>query len=343
MYKYYKALFYLGSIIICISIISCEKDIDTPPPLPNDTIPIPGSTKPDPSDTVPLIRKLEEVYSERSFLHKIKTISFYYDNQKRVSSIGLKNYASSFDSGTIKLFYTGNQTKPFKIISPNTQFSKWGIDNVFYDTTYFFYNTQGLLIKDSGYVMSFNRDNSWKQLLTRHYNYISSSQFSVQMAKKQYDDNTMLAFRIDTVQFNPNITFDKIKILFKNIQMSGSNLAVIENVRHSGFLNPLAKLNISGLHYFWITTPNDFEILGNTNYKSIDRGNIIPTYIDFASAYLPSTFFNSAYDVPGVFFYGDEFTIQVIPWAERADYPKTLKVKGSSSLPETEVIYNYYY
>ena len=93
-------IFYvIPFILITLTQVSCDKNKDNPlQPAPIDSLPLP--TK----DTISLIRKLEEVYQTTSYTGATKTFSFYYDNQKRITALGIKNYKTNFDTGTVHFF-----------------------------------------------------------------------------------------------------------------------------------------------------------------------------------------------------------------------------------------------
>jgi hypothetical protein len=331
-----KACIYfciVNFLLIIITQTSCKKDSS---PTPTDTIPVPSK------DTVSLIRKLEEVYQTSAGTNPVKNISFYYDNQKRITTLGIKNYNVLFDTGTVRFFYAGSQSQPAMVICPNRLYSQWGNGTMVYDTSYFFYNTAGQITKDSSYGLQTSSGNTWRRLLVRRYNYTAANLLTIQMLKDAYNSNILTLYRSDTVTCKPDSTFDNIKVAYPSLANT-HNYAMLQAFNYSGYLNPLAKLNISGLHYSWVNAPNDMEILGNNNYKTISNTNILAYYIDFVSPSIPTIFFNSAYNSVGGFINGDEFDITVLPWTQRTNYPRSVTVTGSSSYTGDKFIYYYSY
>jgi hypothetical protein len=297
-------------------------------------------------DTVTLIRKLNVYYETVPGGANLKRILYFdYDNLKRVNTVRIKNYGYGFDSGVVRFSYTLNQPRPSRIISPNSQLSQIGIGTMVYDTTYFFYNNIGLVTKDSGYTIARSGSNNWRQLLLRNYKYEPNNRTTIQLSEApfSYNNNSVFVSRKDTVDYKLDSTFNKIKVTYSSFYSSLTANALLSAFNYSTTVNPLSKLNISGLHYNWLITPNTIEILGNTNYKTVDNSNILPTYLDFASPRIPNLFYNSNYNTSGGFLSGDLFSIEIIPSAVRNNYPSVIKVTGSSSYPVDKFIYEYTY
>ena len=332
----FSIYYFIFFILISLTQFSCNKDREIPlQPSPLDSLPTPTG------DTISLIRKLEEVYQTSSSTSAIKTLSFYYDSQKRITALGIKNYQTNFDTGTVRLFYSGNNGKPYMVITPNAMISQWGSGTMAYDTTYFFYNVSSQIIKDSSYGIQKAGGNTWRRLLTRLYNYVGNTSLTIQTHQKLYNSNTLTLTRSDTVSYNPDTTFERIKVSYPRSNSTAD--AILKGFTYTNIINPLAIINISGLHYSWVNAPNDLEILGNSNYKTVSNTNILPRYIDFASPRLPARFFNSHYNSIGGFINGDEFNITIVPWGKRISYPQSITVTGSSSYPGDKFIYNYSY
>ena len=328
------------AILAAGSLHSCSKN-DPLPPANTDTLPV---TPVDslPRDTVTLIRKLQVIYATTSFTDTTTVFSFYYDPQKRVKEIGIRDLGAYPDSNTLRFIYTGNQSKPSLIISPKNQAGNPGAGASYNDSTFFVYSPQGIIQKDSTIQTASQLGGTlFRQTMVREYQYLSNTVLTIRMSRNTAPGNPLTPFRLDTVRYRADSSLEALKVVYPN--PISSRFARLEGFGYSSLINPLSKLNIGGLHYSWLFVPNDLEILGNTSYKTISNTNILPTYIDFASPRIPVIFFNSAYNSLGDFLYGDEFDLVSTEWPGRSKYPQTVQVVGSSSYPGDRFIYNYFY
>lgn len=130
----------------CLIISSCQKefldpgiDSQTPTTPPVDT----SVTPPAPHDSVTLLSRLifmtSANSSDTSYSHE-----YGYDDFHRVTSIKFYNYISGSPDlqETISYFYQGNDSLPYKKLDID-------IDPAFNETTYFFYNVDKSLARDS--------------------------------------------------------------------------------------------------------------------------------------------------------------------------------------------------
>src|SRR6187551_296267 len=112
-------VFILFFSLVQLLITSGCKKKDAPAPVP---VPIP----PPVIDTIQYIKRLEQdfVTSNPPVTRRSRAYTFYYDNNKRVTKVGIKNYDQVlFDTATCLLFYTGSNQKPDMIITPNARMS----------------------------------------------------------------------------------------------------------------------------------------------------------------------------------------------------------------------------
>jgi hypothetical protein len=135
---------------------------------------------------------------------------------------------------------------------------------------------------------------------------------------------------------------DKIKTLFYDDINLPANYAMTESFNFSDFVNPLAKLNISGTIFSLFYTSVLGEILGNSYHKAIYNSNILPFYMDFASPNIPLNFYIGGYLSSGYKFSGDAFDIQITPWTQRSSYPSSISVGATTALWD-RVVYRYFY
>jgi hypothetical protein len=306
-----------------------------------DTVILPPPPPP-PSDTITLVRKIEllsSLYPNYAILPYI-TYSFYYDNQKRLTSVGMKTYNLNVnDTFTTKFLYSGNSTKPTNIIMPDINFSSAPA----VDTTWFFYGLDGKLQKDS-------TSERWlsatvRKPLYRLHTYLNSSTTKIDWFWTNNNSITQSLKRIDTVKFNnsESLAFIKTVYPYDTVSTIGSYAKVEFNF--SQIVNPLSKLNISGTPYSLIYTDVKRELLGNSYHPLVYNSNGIAFYLDFISPYIPNMFyitgFNSLHQVIGQG--GATFPIEITPWTIRSNYPSQIRVKISNSIAGDSYIYRYTY
>lgn len=341
----YKGLLIVPIILFFILENGCKKPheetIDTPG---TDTVVV---TPPTPVDTVSYIKKIEAFYSSgQGWIHKSSDITFYYDSVNRLTQVGFKNYGEVlFDTATSDFYYSGNSTKPYMIISPSTQ-NDYGMP-VFYDTTYFQYNSKNQLVSDS------SMDDLWdfatytfkKRPAKRVYTYVDSTIATITWYGVQSLDGPVEILKIDSLdQFNYQHRRNLRSLYHPNVSNMSYYISTVIQ-KYSSYINPLAKLNISGTTFSLIYKANSAEIFGNDLYKVGFNINMIPHYIDFYSDRLPSSFYVGSYNnVPGSSPGGIvTYFINVKPWEKRESYPSEITVMATTSYPGDKMVYKYYY
>jgi len=346
-----------GKIISLISIIiflafqnitytSCSKPEDNP----TDTISSPPPPPPPPpADTITLVRKLEVITSlyPSYVLVPNRTFSFYYDNQKRVSSIGIKNYSSLFsDSATTRFFYTGSSLQPSLIIMADIKSQSTG--PVSYDTCWLSYSVTGKLLKDSvnERVFHYPTGSFIRKPLVRQYNYPTATTAKIDWMGSFTSTGPEGLLRRDTIAVTSSGNIDRIKAHYTQDPSYGlSSYALAHGFTFSSIVNPLSKLNISGTPFSLIYTDVKNEILGNQYHPLVYNSNGFAEYIDFISPVIPSLFYIGAYNRFGQMIgsSGAAFVIDFSTWPLRPSYPAELRVSISSSLAGDRFFYRYYY
>jgi hypothetical protein len=337
-------------IIIALSMImtqtgsGCSKpaedphDTITPPPPP----PVP--------DTVTYIKKLEETYisGNPNTQHRTRDYNFYYDNQKRLTMVGIKNYGPVLtDSLTTKFFYNGNSQTPYMIIMPNVQNSSVGGPS-YYDTTYITYGANNLPVRDSSTDWTWNNITNTlehKLPLVRQYSYPNNLTAKIDWSAMVGWSTQPDLFRRDTVKIGTNGMLQTVKGIWYYDHDAPGSYTVAENIMPSGITNPLSKLNISGTAYSLIYSPVKEEILGSRFHWVVYTGNPLPYYLDFCSQWIPNSFFLASYNRLGALLNGGSiaFSTEITPWPPRGTYPQEIKVSCTWSLPGDKIQYKYFY
>jgi len=344
----FKGIIFLAIVLIAL-ITSCTKPDASATPVPpttNDTNVV--VTQPPPVDTTTYIRRLEEDYvqSNPTSARRNRDYSFYYDNNKRVTSVGIKNYGPvGFDTATCWLFYSGSSPKPYMIITPNNIVSS-NVGPVYYDTTYFRYNSNNQLVADSGYEPFYVQSTKSyiKTPLKRYYNYQGTTKSTVDWYGFLNAEGPLGIFRRDSLEYAANFEIRKTKSQFNTYTFRPGYYAVGDGFTYSNYINPLSRLNISGTIVSLIYTGVNQEVLGNSYHKAISSQNILPYYLDFFSSKIPSYFYLGGYTPQGDIVAGeaDAFDIRITPWAQRITYPSQISVGASTAL-EDRMVYRYYY
>lgn len=150
--RFYKLVSVVTVIILLVVQNTVNTGCSKPPNTPVDTTTINNPPPPPPpSDTVSLIKKLEVLTAlyPNYVANPYRTYWFTYDAKKRLTTVGIKNYMSVLvDTFTTRLFYSGNNMLPDRIIMPNIKNSQ-SSQPARYDTTWFFYSSDGKLQTDS--------------------------------------------------------------------------------------------------------------------------------------------------------------------------------------------------
>ncbi|HLA59988.1 MAG TPA: hypothetical protein VK622_14535, partial [Puia sp.] len=144
----------------------CTKPQDTPNT--TDTIVVPPPP-PTPLDTISLVRRLDEFSSLYPSYNIVleKSYSFYYDNLKRVTTVGIKTYPLfNYDTFTVRFDYQGTGKHPYRAIVPDINGFSTPLSQ---DTVWFYYNPDGSLQKDSSFERYYSGPN--RTPAYRLYNY----------------------------------------------------------------------------------------------------------------------------------------------------------------------------
>jgi hypothetical protein len=142
-------------ILLTIVFISCEKEISTEPPAPPGN----GNNNPPANDSTLLLKYIEVDTTLPAGSDTIFQDIYSYDNKRRL----IHYYANVFSTEQeADLFYSGNDTLPYKVISVWTNSS-----DIYHDTVFYFYSN-GLVTKDS--TIEYNgATNQFSQAIARVY------------------------------------------------------------------------------------------------------------------------------------------------------------------------------
>lgn len=336
------AIFFVIGIAFCSINISCKK---TTSPARTDTITPPPP--PPPTDTISYVKKIEETYlqSNPTINRRTRDYNFYYDGQKRVTKVGIKNFGSVlYDSLTTVFSYNGNNQKPTSVILANVTNSGFS-GPAYYDTLYFTYDASGKLTKDSTNELYYNFPSGIysRTPLIRIYSYPGNLAKVDWYWVKVQGSNPVLS-RTDTVATDSTKIIN-LKTVFFLAPPNVFEYAKGEVFTPSAFVNPLSKLNISGMPFAYIYTSTKNEILGNSNHYIITGTNILAYYLDFISPKLPNDFFLTPRNSNDVMLGNQSqfFSTEITPWALRPKYPELMKVAATTSYPGDKFQYQYYY
>ena len=325
---------------------SCHKSSPPPPTYPPPT-PVPDTVAVAKKDTLVNLLTVEEIDSSRgpSPVHTNAFYRFYYDSNRRVTAVGIANFGGVLlDTGTCRLFYTGSQMKPSMIIEPILYSPPNGPAN--YDTTWFTYDAVGRPLMDSSsdHLSAYNPNT--RQALTRRYSYLNTGATLINWYGEPTADGTPQLIRTDSV-FALGYAYQYIRSLFyQRITFELTpTFTQANNWQFSNLINPLAKLNISGTPFSLIYSPVKRDLLGNSFTKAVLNSNIIPQYLDFASTYIPSSFFSAGFPLGSDFPIGsmpDIFDIRSVADSALPRYPKQISVGATTAL-DGRFIYKYTY
>lgn len=337
------AIFLICTIgILTTSISGCKKSNIV---VTNDTIINPP---PLPIDTILYVKKIEETFLQNnpSIISRTRDYNFYYDTQKRLIKVGIKNYgAVLYDSLTTSFSYIGNNKKPSVVIMADASGSSIG-GPAYYDTTYFTYGANETLLKDSTNERTYNFATSsyYRTPLYRLYSYPNNSILKVDWYWYGNGNTTTRLWRTDTLSADASKITNLKTVFFYDIP-NYYRYALGEVFIPSTYINPLSKLNISGTNFSYIYANTKNEILGNSNHYLITGTNILAYYLDFISPYLPTQFYLSPYSSNGVLVgsQGQFFSTEISPLLTRPKYPELLKVEASTSFPGDKFQYRYFY
>ncbi len=339
-------LFYLiSTVTVSQTLTGCNPGSGTtdtiapPPPPPPPVLP----------DTVTLIRKLEEFYisGNPNQETRVRTFSFYYDNQKRVTAIGLRNHSSfQTDTMTTRMFYTGNEKFPRIIITPSTASVTTG--PALYDTCWISTGSNGRPVKDSATDWSYNSTTGQVEHVfpvVRNYTYNGNQTYIEWRGRYHSNVTGFETLRLDTIISTADTLITWANSVFYTSQAwMGSPNTITQASLGSSYLNPLAQLNFSGTFYSLIYTPAVYEILGNRFHIAAHNSNTLAYYLDFYNNKIPARYFMSSY--LGSFLLaagGIQVDITVTPWATRPVYPAELFVTMSFGYPGDKFRYKYTY
>jgi hypothetical protein len=306
----------------------CTKPQDTPtvdtiinPPPPNN-------------DTVALVKKLSVLTSlyPGYGIVAYRTYSFTYDNQKRLTTVGIRNHTNIVlqDTFTTRLDYTGNSKLPYRIIMPDINGSL--ITNpASYDTTWFYYTAGGKLQKDSTFERWYG-GNSRKPLY-RIYTYPDATTAKIDWYWVPNITSNLQLVRRDTVKLDGSGNPDFIKAVYvEDIATADGGYAKAMYFNYSQVINPLSRLNISGTPYSLIYTNVKKEMLGNSVHP-------------YVSPFVPNLFYLGGFTRlhQSVGQGAASFAVEITPWSVRPTYPAEIRVVISTSLVGDKYIYRYSY
>ena len=338
--KAIKYLFILPTIIGILFIFSVPQTGCSPDRSDLDTIPTPPS--PPGPEIISYVKTLEESFGSTPS----RKFTFYYDAQKRVAQIGIKHYyaGNTTDSFTTRFFYSGNNKYPYQIIRPNSLNSQPGGIH-YYDTSWITYINAGLPVKDSSRDLVYNNVTNLPEHkpLVRNYNYPNNSTLVTEWYGSLDASNGNLLIRKDTVVFDGTSgTVQRTNSQFLNAVYT---FGKTENFLFTSYINPLAKLNISGSIFSMIYSPVRNEIFGNSLHPTVWNSNTIPYYLDFINRSIPSHFHFAAFYPDGSMAGSGvvNMDIQISPSASHVNYPASLSVTMGGSLPGTVGNYHYTY
>jgi hypothetical protein len=342
--------FPLPLTLLILSILSispaCHKP---PPPKPDppitDTVPKTDTTPPK-KDTIQYVIRIEEDFlqSNPTIDRRNRDYSFYYDNDKRVTAVGIKNYDNVlYDTATCWLFYTGSAPKPRMIITPNFSVSSPG-GTLYYDTTWFTYDNSNRILSDSG----IEHANGLYPAITvnplkRTWSYPDDTKTLITWYGVPAPGSPLQIIRKDSINAAAG-EISNMRTQFYYGNGTRGNYASTESFLYSTYINPLSKLNISGTIFSLIYSPVKLEILGNSDHKAVSNTNILPYYLDFYSTQMPSGFYLGGF-TSGDFLIGstyDQFDIQITPGIKRPEYPSQISVGARTALDD-RFIYRFYY
>lgn len=322
---------------------SCTKPEDDP----QDTIVNPPPPPP-PLDTVSLVRRLEMHTSlyPNYVINPYRTFSFYYDNLKRVTEVGIKNYLTVLtDSVTTRFQYAGTGRQPVSAILADMKSSLSG--PVFSDTCWFTYGTGNKLIKDSTNerIYSAAIGGFVRRPLVREYSYPASGQVRIDWTGSFSATGPVGLLKRDTIQTlvngNPNI----LKMQYAQDPATLGSYARGEGFVFSQINNPLALLNISGSAWAPVYANVKSDMLGNQYHPVVYNSNGFAEYLDFLSPRIPTQFYIGGYNKLNQMINGAAagFFITITPWSQRNTYPAELRVIISNSLAGDSYYYRYFY
>jgi hypothetical protein len=316
-----------------------------PSPPPADTVARvdTNTTKPPPVDTIHYVASLEEwgIYQlNRQF-------TFTFDSSKRLVSVLINNYNNvNYDSGTCRLFYNGNSSKPYMIITPNGAVSK-PTGPFYYDTTWFVYNSAGQIARDSSFQHAYNYNTVIiEEPVKRIYQY-SDTVTTIRwygLADPDSAENIIREDTIQTLRGQPG-QLQNIKTQFFSTGAAPENYGLTQQFTYTNYINPFSRLNIGGTIFSLIYTPATQEILGNSSTKAVWNSNIIPYYIDFFSSTIPANFYSGGFYGNGFLIAAgfDDFTLQITPDTKYPSLPGQIVVNASSALSGDQLIYKFHY
>lgn len=346
--KYFLFLLWLSISSFLFFITGCAKD-PVPVIQPQDTVVVIPPVIPPVIDTISYVERIEEYYAQSNppVTRKSVTYSFYYDTNNRVVRVGLKEYDGvRFDTATTVLHYNGNDKKPYKIITPNMWRSSISTP-VYYDTTFFTYNTEGQIVKDSSLYPYYDYYASTfvKLPLVRNYYYPDPKQKIIHWMAVRSVGGELENIRRDTIEDQQTGLIKHFRAQLFLTHTIRENYAHGQMFEYSSYINPLSQLNISGTIFSLIYSGYAVqEVLGNNAHKAVRNSNILPYYLDFYSSKIPSSFYLGGFSAGGflISHMYDRFTIKITPWSKRTSYPAEIAVGASTAL-EDQFVYKYFY
>jgi hypothetical protein len=347
-----KYFFSMIIVLLFIQVIilpnaGCKKDA----PPATDTIKRVDTIIPKPVVDTPIyISKLERGTLHRNQTNTFdftsyQTYSFYYDNSKRLTSIGIR-YLGGFllDTATCTISYNGNDTKPSRMILPNKNPGNTSVP-VVYDTIFYFYNANGQIIKDTSTFFAYDANTSSyiRKPAKKEYFYIDSSRVFIKHYGVYNLSVGLQVIRIDTIEQIRNREMSRLKSQFFGAGTRKINAGVIDYFGYTSYVNPLAKLNLPQSINVPIIAPSHFDILGS--FFDVDNSSValIPDYFDFysnkiLSRYVMTSLWNGLTQFP----FSSDFQMNITPYQNKPSYPSSITIFSQSSTNDSAIIrYNY--
>lgn len=331
-------------------LLSCSKDTDPGTP-PDPEIPVPKPPDP-PTPPLPFTDSLlkVDVYYNGSGLSYNGSYFYEYDSQRRV--VGVKENASFIyreDSAIFSFVYDGNSSKPAKCIH-FVKFHLLGGTPLVYDTTYFEYDSQGRLIKDSVYTDMWGGEPAKKIKNVRLYSYEGDQKKLIRWFAYT-ESGEWVNFRKDSIETGADkncknwITWIHNDGIVEKIDHWATNKSQAQVMEYWTLRNPFSNLNIAGFPGFWPERGNRFKVLGNRHYPAIYNSNMLPYFLDQGSHNLINNFYFSGWNSAGYMLGSGGIFMGIAPVASsaRPAYPSKYVVVGATSYPGDYFEYRFTY
>lgn len=254
-----KTFLKITSVLVIVLTVGCgKKDSISEPP-------------PSPLDSTQLGTSLKISYSNSKYDSILSVYS--HDDKKRVRQIVTTYYYAPFRGAAITDTYVYNTTYVYSGsgLYPSSSLAVSNTTVGFYDSvnTYFYYDGNNKLIKDSVNERLFSSNNLFRFVHSSTYSYTAGSI----IRKLSYSDQnyppapTYVNTDTATLDANGNVTMNKY--YFQESGTSG-----IKNYSYSNKLNPLSASNLSAIFIgFRRTFEDDEDIISRNNITMISHNS----------------------------------------------------------------------